>query len=102
MPEAPSLCLSKEWGSLTGLVLIAWEGSNTFPRDLSLWRKQEGEKRVYGLQSSLAKGQTVDEYNSSRRKDKKTLKMLLYKAKEKANSQTDERAEIKGNLWHKN
>lgn len=43
----------------------------------------------------MAKGQTVDEYNSSRKKEKKRLKMLLDKAKEKAHSQTDERAEIK-------
>lgn len=91
MPAAPSLCPTKEWGSLTGLVLIAWEGSNTFPRELSLWRKQQGQKRVYRLQSSLAKGQTADEYNSSSREDKKRLKMLLYKTKEKANSQTDGR-----------
>lgn len=87
MPAAPSICLSKEWGSPTGLVLIAWEGSNAFPRELSLWRKEEGEKRFYRLQSSLAKGQTVDEYYFSRRKDKKRLKMILLQNKTKKQTQ---------------
>lgn len=63
-------------------------------RAITLEKVARREKGLW-TKKLFAKGQTVDEHNSSRRKDKKRLKIFLYKAKEKANSQTNERAEIK-------
>lgn len=69
MPAAPSLCLGKDWGSLTGLVLIAWEGSNTFPRE---YHPVESSKERNGFMDYKALRQKVKQKTSIILQEEKT------------------------------